>query len=226
MSPVMLDPVLRIALRTALSLLFLWAAAHKLRDVGGFHVALAGYELLPQGAVRVFTAVIVAAEGLIGVGLLGSLGGREAGAGIGRSAAVAATGLLCLYSGAIVINLRRGRRHIACGCAGAAHRQLLSSGLVVRNGVLGTLALMTALPAASRHLTWVDTVTVGAAVTTLALLYTAIDGLVGVAPRSAGLVRDLASRGELSPNSPLNIHHSTLPDRQGEGLPARSHATP
>ena len=41
-----MDPVIDAALRTALSLLFVAAAAHKLRDMGQFRTTLAEYHLL------------------------------------------------------------------------------------------------------------------------------------------------------------------------------------
>jgi hypothetical protein len=42
-----MDPVFDSTLRAALALLFLVAAAHKLRDLGRFRATLADYRVLP-----------------------------------------------------------------------------------------------------------------------------------------------------------------------------------
>ncbi|MGH7291189.1 MAG: MauE/DoxX family redox-associated membrane protein, partial [Myxococcota bacterium] len=57
-----LDPALGLALRGGLALLLGTAAWHKLRDLGAFRDALAGYRLLPDGLVGVAALVLVAAE--------------------------------------------------------------------------------------------------------------------------------------------------------------------
>ncbi len=184
-----LDPALRVALRAALALLFLWAALHKLRDVAGFKGALAGYELLPQRCLGTFACVMIATELLLAPTLLGGVGLLQDQPGVGIAAALGAAGLLCVYSGAIVVNLLRGRRHIDCGCFGAAKRRPLGLGLVARNAILIILAAASALPATSRNLTWIDSVTIGAGVAVLAFLYAAVDGLMATGPRIAGLAR-------------------------------------
>ena len=53
-----------------------------------------------------------------------------------RLAAGIAALLLGLYAAGIVVNLRRGRRHIDCGCGVGSRAQPISAGLVVRNTVL------------------------------------------------------------------------------------------
>jgi len=181
MSAAALDPALRITLRAALVLLFVWAASHKLRDREAFRTALANYQLVPHRWLRPISALLVGAEISVALGLCIP--------GVAAAAAGTAAGLLALYAGAISINLIRGRHDIDCGCAGPARRQLLSVGLVARNGVLVAAALASALPAAARVLMWIDCVTVAAAVATLALLYAAVDGLLANAPQIATLVR-------------------------------------
>ena len=176
-----LDPAVRITLRAALTLLFVWAASHKLRDREAFRTALAAYELVPQRWLGSTSALLAGAEFSLAVGLCIP--------GVAVAAACVAAGLLALYAGAIGINLLRGRSDIDCGCAGAAIHQPLSVGLIVRNGVLVAAALASALPAAARGLTWIDCITVAAAIATLALLYAAVDGLLANAPLIATLVR-------------------------------------
>ncbi len=182
MTALALDPALRIALRAALSLLFVCAAGHKLRDIAGFRAALANYDLLPQPTLGVFPVLLIGAE-------LGTAAGLWL-PGLGAAAAISAASLLVLYAGAIIINLIRGRRDIDCGCAGAARGQPLSAALVTRNGALATAALASALPMAARPLTWVDGVTIAGGVAALALLYAAVAGLLAYAPRIAGLTQD------------------------------------
>src|ERR1700687_2464992 len=192
----LIDPVLHIILHGALALLLLWAALHKLRDVAAFRTALAAYELLPARAVKVVAVMLITAE--IGIG--GSLLMR------GAVAPFAATGLLCVYTAAIAVNLWRGRRHIDCGCVGAAARRPLSSALVMRNAVLIALALMSALPVAMRSLAWIDGVTIGAGIAMLVLLYVAADGLIASGPRIAALAAERMPSSLLEPGHPRVDH--------------------
>ena len=171
MSPLpRLDPTLYAALHGALALLFGWAVAHKLRDVAGFRAAFAAYDLLPRSWGSPAATSVIAAEIAIALGLLVP--------GAAAPAAVGGAVLLCIYSTAIAINLRRGRVDIDCGCMGIAGRRSLGSGLLVRNGVLILAALCGALPAGGRGLQWVDGLTIVASVSALALLYAAADGLI------------------------------------------------
>jgi Methylamine utilisation protein MauE len=179
---VAMDPALQLIMRGALALLLCWAAVHKLRNVAEFREALAAYELLPRRCVRAAAALLVASELAIGVTLLLP--------GIGAGAALGAAALLCTYAGAIGINLLRGRRHIDCGCVGAAARRPIGLALVARNGALVVIALASALPATSRRLTGIDALTVSAGVITVAFLYVAVDALIVNAPRTAALTRD------------------------------------
>src|SRR3989442_4801755 len=57
-----MDPVIDATLRTALALLFLVAAGHKLRDLGRFRATLADYRLVPAGLVPLAAALVVGAE--------------------------------------------------------------------------------------------------------------------------------------------------------------------
>ena len=180
MSPALhLDPALRTTLDSAFTVLFAWAAAHKLRDVAAFRAALAAYALLPARAVAACAAACIAAEIGIAAALLLP--------GFAPLGTLAAALLLCAYAGAMAINLWRGRRDIDCGCVGAAARRPLSSALVVRNAVLVVLALAATLPATTRTFAWIDAVTIAAGMFTLALLYAAVDGLIANAPRSTVL---------------------------------------
>jgi methylamine utilization protein MauE len=175
MTAAALDPAVRLTLRAALVLLFAWAAGHKLRDGEAFRAALGNYSLVPQCWLRSVSMLLVGLELSVAVGLCIP--------GVAATAACAAAGLLALYTGAIGINLIRGRRDIDCGCAGPMRRQPISAALVLRNAALAGAALACALPASSRAFTWIDGITVAASVATIALLYAAIDGLLVTVPR-------------------------------------------
>jgi len=169
MSALAVDPAVQLCGRAALTLLFSSAALHKLRDVERFRAALAGYELVPRLWTVPLGGLLIGAELAIAAGLWLP--------GVASAAALGAALLLAVYAGAIVVNLRRGRRDIDCGCGGPAGRQPISAWLVWRNAGLAGVAVLSALPAAGRSLTWVDGLTVVAGMATLALLYTAAEGL-------------------------------------------------
>jgi len=158
------DPAASIAVRAALALLLSFAAAHKLRDLAAFRDALRGYELLPVSAVTSVAVLIPVSEAALAASL----------ALLGRGG-IAVAALLAVYSAAIALNLRRGRRGIDCGCSGPAGRVPLRPALLTRNALLIALALVATLPAAARPLVWIDAITVPAAVACAALLYGAVE---------------------------------------------------
>ena len=165
-----MDPLVAALLRSALALLFLVAASHKARDLGGFRATLADYHLLPEGA-SAFAAPLVAASEIAVAAALALPGLR-------LPAPLSAAGLLAVYTAAIAINLARGRRHIDCGCAGPIRRQPLSGWLIARNVALMAAALVCLLPPRPRPLVWIDALTLLGGVTGLAALYAAVDRLI------------------------------------------------
>jgi len=175
MSGVALDPAVHLILRLALSVLLMWAAGHKLSDRDGFGLALARYELVPARAVAATALGLSVLEMVVAVAVWLPAATPVAG--------FTAAGLFALYASAVAINLARGRTAIACGCAGVAGDQLLSGGLVCRNLVLVVAALALTVPWSPRMLTWLDAITVAAAVSVLAMVYSAVDGLLANAPR-------------------------------------------
>ena len=174
-----LDPAFHAALRGALGLLLLHAAAHKLRSPARFRAAFAGYRVVPDRLVSAAAALVVLSELVAGIGLLAP--------GAGAVPALLAAALLATYAAAIAINLARGRRDIDCGCAGPAAGRPLGAGLVVRNTGVSLAALAAALPAGARTLSWVDAGTVVAFVGAAALLYASADLALAMAPRLAAL---------------------------------------
>lgn len=165
-----LDPVLDLALRAGLALLFASGALAKLRDLRGFADAVAGYRLLPAALAAPAAAAFVAAELALAAALFVPA--------LRVSASLGVAGVLLLYGFAIAVNLARGRRDIDCGCGGLSGRQTLSEALVLRNALLASAALASALPVAPRALGWLDALTVFGAVASASLLYAAANGLL------------------------------------------------
>jgi hypothetical protein len=164
-----LDPVLDLTIRAGLALLFASTALTKLRDLGGFTAAVAGYRLLPERLARGAALGFVAAELALAAGLLVPA--------LRAPASLGAAGLLVVYAAAIAWNLARGRRDIDCGCGGPFGKQTLSEGLVLRNLALAAAALASTLPVAERALGWLDLWTVLAALACGALLFAAANAL-------------------------------------------------
>lgn len=120
------------ALTVFITLIFTRAVAHKLGAFTEFTGFVADYRLVPERFVTAVSFAVVGGEA-ISVGLSLLPGGRSFGLGI-------AALMLAVYAGAMALNIRRGRPFIECGCGGAV--QPLSWSLVVRNGLLVTLALI------------------------------------------------------------------------------------
>jgi uncharacterized membrane protein YphA (DoxX/SURF4 family) len=151
-----LDPVVAWVIRLGLALLFGAAAWHKLSDLRGFVATVKNYRIVPA----VLSTPLASALGLAELGVAILLLSAALGVSSGSLAPLAALALLALYSGALGLNLARGRRDLDCGCMGPANRQLISPALLIRNAVLalGPLALLGGV--ASRSLGWVDVLSV------------------------------------------------------------------
>jgi hypothetical protein len=164
------DPVFVWLARLALALLFATAALHKARDLPAFTATLRDYRILPKVtaaaaalALVIFELAVVALLLLPAAGPMGPL---------------AVLLLLALYSGAIGLNLARGRRHIDCGCLGPADRQPISPWLLVRNAAVALGPLLLLLSSETpRPGSWIDGVSVLGGVTLLALLWNAVHQL-------------------------------------------------
>jgi hypothetical protein len=106
--------VLGHALAGGAALVLLVGAAQKVRDWPGFRSALAAYRLLPEVLVTPAAMALPAFEAIAGVALF-----APAYRGAGALLAVA---LMATVTGAVAINLARGRADIDCGCGGAEGR--------------------------------------------------------------------------------------------------------
>ncbi len=113
--------------RLTLAIIFVQSSVAKLRHVATFGAILADYRVLPRGFVGLVAWVVPLGEVITGLLLVAPI------PAIGGSA----LGLLLLIAvtSAVLVNIRRGRTEIECGCGGATG-QRLSYGLVWRNLVL------------------------------------------------------------------------------------------
>jgi Methylamine utilisation protein MauE len=125
----------------ALSWLMLAAGASKLRHAAEHARAFDAYELLPAGAGRRCVPLLGAIECACGIALW--LPPLHSGA------AMTMLVLLLAYSGAMALNMLRGRGGIDCGCGGVLRHVPISGCLLARNAVLVLAALpVLAAPAA------------------------------------------------------------------------------
>ncbi len=172
----MLDTAILLLIRVLLALLLLGASLHKFSDRNQFTGILAAYRLVPMALLPMLVVVIPLVELALG---LAWLTGIQTG-----SAAIATALLLSAYTLAIAINLLRGNVDIDCGCGfgsssqAATGYQRLSAALLLRNGLLISVALVAILPSNERLLGILDYSYVGLASCGLLLLYGAFNQLL------------------------------------------------
>lgn len=179
----LLDPVLTRAAGAALAVIFIAGAWQKLRDAELFRGAVENYRLLPDAMVGPFSRLLPLWELAAGALLLFPAT-RAAAGGL-------ALPLLLAVTGAVAVNLLRGRRDFDCGCGGlaAGHvgEQTLGWGLVLRNGVLAAALLLALREDVSRPLVWVDYLSVAGGTLALIGLYIAANQLMANQPRLQAL---------------------------------------
>jgi hypothetical protein len=177
---VVLDPGIGYLIAIGCAILFAHAAFGKWRGRAKFGAVLANYRLVPAPLVAVLAVLVPALETAVSLLIL---------VAATRPFATAVGGALLLgYAAAIAVNLRRGRYDLDCGCAGPADRRPIAGWMVWRNIVLGAALAAAGLPWSARVLGWTDGITVGGGLVVVALLYTALDRLLGqVMPRTATL---------------------------------------
>jgi uncharacterized membrane protein len=172
-----MDPAIDLVVRAGFALLLATAAVHKLATPSRFRATLTEYRIVPPPLAGVASVLVVGTE----VALAGALLVPAV-----RGAALAgAAALLTVYGAVIAVNLLRGRTNLDCGCL-AGDRRVISWWLVARNATLAALATTALAPVDARPLAWVDAVTVLGALATAALVWTAVDGLLG---NRAGVAR-------------------------------------
>ncbi|HVA78762.1 MAG TPA: MauE/DoxX family redox-associated membrane protein [Candidatus Binataceae bacterium] len=175
----MLDPAIQDLLAIALAAIFAGSAAAKFADPDLFEGAVANYRLLPGWLEKPVAWAVPLCETACAAGILF--------AATRAAAAAAMAMLLGVFTGAIAINLARGRRAIDCGCFGPALRQELGGSLLVRNLALVAAALALELPVGARGLEPVDFVTIGCGAAMLIMLYLSANYAIANAPRTRAL---------------------------------------
>lgn len=126
--------------RLLIGLALLSVAVSKLVQPGRFRKGIQEYQIIPMQLEAVFSLSKVGTYGIPLAELLASLGLISGMLFI--QAIVLAASLLTLFSGAIFINLRRGRTDLSCHCGGALGNHLISWKLLVRNLVLIVLLML------------------------------------------------------------------------------------
>ncbi len=176
----MLDPVAGYLIVFGIALLFALAGSHKLRNIALFTEVFSAYRVLPESLARRAAWLIPAIELAIALALP-----WEA---CRPWALIAAVALLIGYAAGISLNLVRGRRELDCGCGAAGNRRSIAPWMVWRNLVLAFALGVAAMPWIARPLTGLDVLTVTGALSAAAMLYAAVDRLLGgVAPKTMAL---------------------------------------
>ena len=172
----MLDPAIGLLLAAAIALLFASASAHKLRDLRRFDEIFSAYGLLTGVARLRLSWSVPVLELAVAGGLLFDES-RPYAAAVGIM-------LLLTYAAAIAVNLKRGRRDLACGCGGPDERRPIAPWMVWRNILIASCLASTFAPWTRRPLNLTDAVTVVFGLLTLALIYLCVDQLMGYLQRS------------------------------------------
>jgi hypothetical protein len=158
-------------------LVFLAAAIAKLRHRDLLPGVIANYRLLPAALVAPAALLLPPVELVVAIGLLAC--NRPL-------AVVAAVVLLLVFAAAMAINIRRGRRHIDCGCGHAGLRQQLGWPMVGRNLVMAAvLGLRLAAPGEPTPLEFALAAVAGGIFYLLTLMFNALKALPGGQPGAA-----------------------------------------
>lgn len=203
-SDVLRDPVTVAACSAAAALVLAHSLWPKLRDFSGFWGAVSAYRLVPDAWSRPVALAYLGAEAA-------SLAALVA-APLHPGAALLAACVVAVASGAVGINLLRGRRDIRCGCGSDADNLRLSNGLLLRNLGLLAVLMLAAIAAAGlaagtapRAFTLLDTLAAGFCALALLLLWLGATQLLVNADRAARRTGRLAASHSSHPtHSPLS----------------------
>lgn len=158
-----IDPAISELASFALAAIFAASGAMKLADLDQFESAIANYRLIPHAIETPVSLIIPVLEFTSAAAVLVPVTRMAGAAGV--------LGLLAIFSGAVAINLARGRSNIDCGCFGPALRQELSAWMLLRNAALAMLALAALLPESARAFIWLDWVTIMLGATAAVAIY-------------------------------------------------------
>jgi len=163
----------------SVAVLFASAALHKLRDLARFDEVFSAYGMMPAFSRLRTSRVVPLLEMAVAAGIASNF--------TRPYAAALAIILLSAYAAAIAVNLRRGRRDLACGCGGPDERRPIAAWMVWRNILIALVAATALAPWTDRSLTMTDGVTIAFGLLTVALIYLCTDQLFGNAQRTAQL---------------------------------------
>jgi hypothetical protein len=176
-----LDPVAGYTIVCGVALLFALAGSHKLRNPAQFTETFSAYDVLPGPLALLAARLIPALEIAVALALPWAF--------CRPWAPLAAMGFLIAYAAGISLNLARGRRELDCGCGAAGNRRSIAPWMVWRNLILALALAAAALPWSARTLTGLDLATVIGALAAAALLYAAVDRLLGdVVPKANAMM--------------------------------------
>jgi hypothetical protein len=156
---------LAIIVRVLLAFVFLRAAWHKGRSLPHFQAQMGAYQLLPDAVLPFVARLFLLLE--IAVALTLPMWAWS-------TPPFIAGGLLAIYTGALVISLRRGMENLDCGCGGES-AQAITWALVLRNGFLIVLALVAMLPTAQRGVSPLELAIVVPACIAVILVYCSVE---------------------------------------------------
>ena len=160
-------------------MIFAGSAAMKFSAPMEFRAAVENHRIVPESIAGLVAWVVPILE-LAGAAGLFFSDTRDV-------AALLLLGLLAIFTGAIVLNLARGRRDIDCGCFGPMMRQRLSGWLVVRNIALALMVAAATANPETRTLLPLDYVTIASGALALVILYIVLNYLLANAPTIAAL---------------------------------------
>lgn len=178
-----LDPVIAMAMRLSLALLFAATARSKLLGIAEFRATLANYRIVPGWMIAWVAWAFIVSETLVFLALLvaPTLG------------ALGAVILLAVYTAALAINILRGRTEFSCGCGGPRERPI-GVDLLLRNALLMIAGGSVAIPTAVRALSTMDYLTTAACVAAVSLLWLAAGELATSAQHVRSIRMAEASR--------------------------------
>lgn len=152
--------------RWFIGLVFLTSALEKLDNWRDTEAAVAAYGILARRFSRSGAFALVTLESLLALMLLSGLLPQP---GSGLAAATFIT-----FGAAIGYRMRAVEGKARCGCGGIFGDRELSWGLVVRSGLLGSVALLGATSAVSWPTEWLPSLLAATGVALLIWLYTTL----------------------------------------------------
>ena len=176
----MLDPAFGYLIIGGIALLLASAGVQKLRRLAMFTEIFAAYRVVPNALARRLAWLIPSMELGVAAGLVWEPSRR--------AAIASAVAVLIAYASGVGLNLLRGRRDLDCGCGTARGRRPIASWMVWRNLFLAAVLGTAALPWSPRPWSFTDLLTVMAGLIAGALLYAAVDRMLGdVVPKALHL---------------------------------------